>query len=85
MYSSEMWVSCDIPALHQKSWKMTETMANGYSYESTQKELSNEYQHDKVSMVFKDVCVCVFWMKVALALEGLIWDDEWEVPYSHIS
>ena len=32
----------------QKSWKMTETLTNGYSSESTQRELSNEYQHDKV-------------------------------------
>ena len=37
----------------QKTWKMTETLANGYSYESTQQELSNEYQHDRVSMVFE--------------------------------
>ena len=27
--------------------KMTETLLNGYSYESTQWEHSNEYQHDK--------------------------------------
>ena len=32
----------------QKSWKITETMVNGYSYESTQWGLSNEYQHDRV-------------------------------------
>ena len=32
----------------QKTWKMTETLANGYPFESTQWELSNEYQHDKV-------------------------------------
>ena len=32
----------------QKNWKMTETLAYGYSSESTQQELSNEYQHDKV-------------------------------------
>ena len=50
---------------------MTETLANGYSYESTQRELSNEYQYDRVSMVFKDICVLVLWTKVALALEGL--------------
>ena len=31
---------------------MTETLANGYSFESTQQEFSNEYQHDRVSMVF---------------------------------
>ena len=51
---------------------MTETLANGYSYESTQRELSNEYQHDRVSMVFKDICVLMLWTKVVSALEGLI-------------
>ena len=34
--------------LGQKPWKMTETLANGYSYESTQQELSNAYQHARV-------------------------------------
>ena len=32
----------------QKTWKMTETLAYEYSSESTQWELSNEYQHDRV-------------------------------------
>ena len=32
----------------QKTLKMTETLANGYSYESTQRELSDEYQYDRV-------------------------------------
>ena len=32
----------------QKSWKMTETLANGYSSERTQREQSNEYQHGMV-------------------------------------
>ena len=32
---------------------MTETLAHGYSSESTQRVLSNEYQHDMVHMVFK--------------------------------
>ena len=31
----------------------------------------NEYQHDRVKMVFKIVCFLVLWMKVASALEGL--------------
>ena len=31
-----------------KTWKMTETLANGYSYESTRQELSNEYQQCRV-------------------------------------
>ena len=50
---------------------MTETRANGYSSESTQRELSNEFQHDSVLMVFKNCCVLVLWTKVASALEGL--------------
>ena len=50
---------------------MTETLANGYSSESTQRELSNEYQHDRVSMVFRHLGVLELWMIVALALEGL--------------
>ena len=32
----------------QKTWKITETLANGYSSKSTQWGLSNEYQHDRV-------------------------------------
>ena len=51
---------------------MTETLANGYSSESTQGELSNEYQLDRVWMFFKNLCIFVLWMKVASALEGLI-------------
>ena len=31
-----------------KNLKMSETQAYGYSSESTQRELSNEYQHDRV-------------------------------------
>ena len=37
----------------QKAWKIIETRAHGYSSESTQRELSNENQYDRVSMVFK--------------------------------
>ena len=50
---------------------MTETLANGYSSESTQRELSNEYQHDSVLMIFRNVCVLVLWANVVSALEGL--------------
>ena len=52
---------------------MTGTLENGYSSESTRQELSNEYQHDRVSMIFKKICILMFWMKVASALEGLVW------------
>ena len=51
--------------------RLTETMAHGYSSESTQRELSNEYQHDRVCKVFKDVCIHVLCMKLASALERL--------------
>ena len=50
---------------------MTETLANGYSYESAQRELSNEYQHDRVQMFFKNLCILVLYTKVVSALEGL--------------
>ena len=50
---------------------MTKTRANGYSSESTQCELSNEYQHDRVYMVFKNLCILVFWTNVSSALKGL--------------
>ena len=48
-----------------------ETLANGYSSENAQRELSNEYQHDRVYMAFKNSCVIVLWMTIVLALEGL--------------
>ena len=37
----------------QKNLKMTETLAQGYSSESTQRELSCEYQHDRVLDFFQ--------------------------------
>ena len=36
----------------------------------TQRQLSDEYQHDRVLMAFKDLCVLVRRTKVASALEG---------------
>ena len=52
---------------------MTKTLAHGYSSDGTQLKLSNnEYQHDRVQMVFKNLHVSVLWMNVALAMEGLI-------------
>ena len=56
--------------------KMTETLPHRYSSESTQLELSNEYQHDRDKLVFKILCILVLWMKVRrvkLALEELDW------------
>ena len=45
-----------------------ETLAHGYLSESTQQELSNEYQHDKVWMVFKNLCILMFGMKFEISL-----------------
>ena len=50
---------------------MIEPLAYGYLSESVQRELSNEYQHDRVKMVFKNLCVLWLWTKVATALEEL--------------
>ena len=44
------------------------------TYLGTQREISNEYQHDRVKMVFK-IRVLVLWEKVASALEGLMLDE----------
>ena len=49
---------------------MTEILASGYSSESAPQEPSNEYQHDRVWVVFKNLCILVLW-RVASALEGL--------------
>ena len=50
---------------------MIETLAHEYSSESTQRELSNEYQHDRVYMIFKNHYIFVPRTQVASALEGL--------------
>ena len=54
----------------QKNFKMTETLAHGYSSESTQRELPDEYQYYRVYMVF-NLCILVLWTEVTSALEGL--------------
>ena len=55
----------------QKMCKMTGTLANWYSLDSIQKEHSNEYQHDRVKIVFKHLCSLVPRTKVASASKGL--------------
>ena len=45
----------------QKKLKMFETLSHGYSSQSTQRELINECQHDRVKKVFKNVCILVIW------------------------
>ena len=40
-------------------------------WECSQQELPNEYQYDRVWMIFKNLCILVLPMKVASALEGL--------------
>ena len=51
---------------------MAETVAHGYSSESTQRVLCYEYHHDRVKMILKYLCALVLRTKVASALEGLI-------------
>ena len=48
---------------------MTETLAHGYSSASTQRELSNEYQHDRVLDGSQKLLRSVLWTRVASALE----------------
>ena len=50
---------------------MMKTLANGYSSESAQGELSYEYQQDKVWMIFRNLSILVIWTQVTSALEGL--------------
>ena len=59
------------PKRCKKNFKMNEILAHGYSSESTKKELSNEYQHGRVQMIFKVFCSLVPWKNAASALEGL--------------
>ena len=51
--------------------KMTETLAHGYSPESTQRELSKNTNMKGFRCFFKYLCILVFWKKVASALGGL--------------
>ena len=51
---------------------MAETLAHGYSSESTLRELSNECQHDRVYVVFKNLCLPELMMQLALGLDGLM-------------
>ena len=41
-------------------------------WQYTQRELSNEKQHDRDSMLFKILCILVLWTKIASTLEGLL-------------
>ena len=52
-----------------KPLEMTETQAHGFSSESYQRHLSNEYQHDTVKIFFKNICILVLWTKAASAME----------------
>ena len=51
---------------------MAKTLAHGYSSESTQRELSNECQNDRVKLDVKNVWVLVLWTKIASALGGFV-------------
>ena len=66
------WLIWPIQNDAKNAEKMTETLAHEYSSESSQRELSNEYQHNMfrwVSKIF--VSLCFGRNPVASALEGL--------------
>ena len=64
--------------------KSIETWANGYPSASAQWELSNEYHHDKVKVVFKNISVLVLCTKVASALEGLKLEQVNQINTLHV-
>ena len=53
---------------YAKNSKMTENLAHWYSSEGTYLDLSNVYQHDRVKIEFKNLCILMHWMKLASAL-----------------
>ena len=55
----------------QNPLKIIKTLANGYSSDSAQWELSYEYPDDLVRMISKFFRILVHWAKVTSASEGL--------------
>ena len=51
-----------------KKWKITETLAHGYSSESTQWELSDKNQDDRVYMDYKNLCILVLFDESSLSI-----------------
>ena len=47
---------------------MTETLEYGYTSERSQRELSNEYNRNRVTMVFKNLCIIVLWDENSLSI-----------------
>ena len=43
----------------KKNWKIFETISHRYPARCTQRELSNEYLHDRVNMGFRVFCAVV--------------------------
>ena len=55
----------------KKKLKMSETLAHGHSYESTQRVLSNEYHHDRVFDGFQKSLLSFALDESSLSMEGL--------------
>ena len=51
----------------------------------TQRELSNQYQHDRVLMIIKNLCILVLWLKEVLVLEGFKGEYIVMIPDNHVS
>ena len=60
---------------------MIETLAQEYSSDSTQLELSYEYPQDLIKMIFIFVCKLVHWMKVTSASDGLVKETLQSFPH----
>ena len=51
---------------------MTETLAHGYASESSQRDLSSEYQHDRVQIFFKNMFVFQLWTSSIEWVKGIL-------------
>ena len=57
---------------------MTQTLAHGYSSQSTLREIFNEYPHDRVLMIFRSLCALVFdesSLSIVRGEDGRRWGD----------
>ena len=81
-----MWLLANLTNTKRlkKALKMTETLANGYSSDSSQRGLSYEYPDDLVRMIFIILCILVHLTKEATALEGLRTSDVWDLLVLYI-
>ena len=64
--------------------KNTEPLVHGSSRESTQPELSNKYQHDRVKMFFINLCVLVRSLDKTTVIYLLNWMHHWYLEHYRV-